>query len=207
MGGFQLLDLHDFPGQGTALVGVLDPFWEGKGYVAPSEFHRFCGPTVPLARLPKRVFTTDERLGAGIEIAHFGPAPLVRPRIGWKLIGPRAESFAQGTFPVSEVPVGGGTALGRVTIDLARVPAPAQCRLVVGAPGRPGFENDWDLWVYPANVETAVPPGVRVTSELDAAAAAELARGGLVFWLVPPAHAVPPRAHDRSAQHGHHRVQ
>ncbi|HOH65743.1 MAG TPA: hypothetical protein PLX34_16960, partial [Sedimentisphaerales bacterium] len=32
-GGFQLLDLHDFPGQGTALVGVLDPFWEYKGYV------------------------------------------------------------------------------------------------------------------------------------------------------------------------------
>ncbi len=28
--GFQLLDLHDFPGQGTALVGVLDPFWEEK---------------------------------------------------------------------------------------------------------------------------------------------------------------------------------
>src|ERR1019366_7865673 len=27
MGGFELLDLHDFPGQGTALVGVLDPFW------------------------------------------------------------------------------------------------------------------------------------------------------------------------------------
>ena len=33
MGGFQLLDLHDFPGQGTALVGVLDPFWDEKGYV------------------------------------------------------------------------------------------------------------------------------------------------------------------------------
>ena len=26
--GFQLLDLHDFPGQGSALVGVLDAFWE-----------------------------------------------------------------------------------------------------------------------------------------------------------------------------------
>ena len=24
--GFQLLDLHDFPGQGTALVGLLDAF-------------------------------------------------------------------------------------------------------------------------------------------------------------------------------------
>ena len=31
--GFELLDLHDFPGQGTALVGVLDPFWEEKGYI------------------------------------------------------------------------------------------------------------------------------------------------------------------------------
>jgi beta-galactosidase/beta-glucuronidase len=31
MGGFELLDLHDFPGQGTALVGVLDPFWDEKG--------------------------------------------------------------------------------------------------------------------------------------------------------------------------------
>jgi hypothetical protein len=40
--GFQLLDLHDFPGQGTALIGVLDPFWEEKGYVTPQEYSRFC---------------------------------------------------------------------------------------------------------------------------------------------------------------------
>ena len=40
--GFQLLDLHDFPGQGTALVGVLDPFWEEKGYVTPEEYSTFC---------------------------------------------------------------------------------------------------------------------------------------------------------------------
>jgi hypothetical protein len=40
-GGFQLLDLHDFPGQGTALVGVLDPFWGEKGYISPAEYKRF----------------------------------------------------------------------------------------------------------------------------------------------------------------------
>lgn len=66
MGGFQLLDLHDFPGQGTALVGVPDPFWESKGYVTPAEYSRFCNSTVPLARLSKRVFTTDEKLEADI---------------------------------------------------------------------------------------------------------------------------------------------
>ena len=41
-GGFQLLGLNDFPGQGTALVGSLDVFWEEKGYVSPEEYSRFC---------------------------------------------------------------------------------------------------------------------------------------------------------------------
>ncbi len=55
-GGFQLLGLNDFPGQGTALVGVLDAFWEEKGYISPEEYRRFCAPTVPLARLPKLIY-------------------------------------------------------------------------------------------------------------------------------------------------------
>ncbi|MBU6411349.1 MAG: glycoside hydrolase, partial [Verrucomicrobia bacterium] len=48
MGGFELLGLTDFPGQGTALVGVLDPFWDSKDYVTAKEFRRFCNSTVPL---------------------------------------------------------------------------------------------------------------------------------------------------------------
>ena len=32
--GFSLLDLHDYPGQGTALIGPLDGFWDSKGFVA-----------------------------------------------------------------------------------------------------------------------------------------------------------------------------
>ena len=76
IGGFELLDLHDFPGQGTALVGVLDPFWESKGYITPAQYRRFCNTTVPLARVLKRVWTTDETLSAEVEVAHFGPAPL-----------------------------------------------------------------------------------------------------------------------------------
>jgi len=56
-GGFQLLDLHDFPGQGTALVGVLNAFWGEKGYITPAEYRHFCNSTVPLARLKKCVFS------------------------------------------------------------------------------------------------------------------------------------------------------
>ncbi|MHC4325438.1 MAG: sugar-binding domain-containing protein, partial [Planctomycetota bacterium] len=73
-GGFQLLDIHDFPGQGTALVGILDPFWDSKGYIEPHEHYRYCCETVPLARMEKRGWTTEETFVAGIEIAHFGPS-------------------------------------------------------------------------------------------------------------------------------------
>ena len=32
LAGFQLLDIQDFPGQGTALVGILNSFMESKGF-------------------------------------------------------------------------------------------------------------------------------------------------------------------------------
>ena len=35
MAGFQLLDLQDYPGQGTALVGILDAFMDNKGLKPP----------------------------------------------------------------------------------------------------------------------------------------------------------------------------
>ena len=60
MGGFQLLDLHDFPGQGTAVVGVLDTFWKSKGYVTGEQWRRFCAPIVPLARMVQWVYQPNE---------------------------------------------------------------------------------------------------------------------------------------------------
>ena len=80
-GGFQLLDLHDFPGQGTALVGVLDPFWDSKGYVTAEQYRRFSGPIVPLARLERRIFK------AGDDVARPHRAGPVRSRRTWRTPG------------------------------------------------------------------------------------------------------------------------
>ena len=79
-----------------------------------------------------------------------------------------------------------GVALGRVSVSLAKLAAPRKYRLVVGIEGTP-FENDWDVWVYPPRVDTAVPAGVTVAHELDAATEAQLRDGGRVVLLVPPA--------------------
>jgi hypothetical protein len=186
MGGFQLLSLNDFPGQGTALVGVLDPFWESKGYVSATEFRRFCNSTAPLARMDRRVWTTADTLTADVEAAHFGPAPLEGAVAVWRLVGPDGRAVAEGRLPPRTIPVDNGVALGRVQIDLRTVPAPRKYRLVVGLEGTP-FENDWDGWVYPAAVKVSPSEGVLVVDDLDDKALAELEAGSRVLWLVPPA--------------------
>ena len=186
MGGFQLLDLHDFPGQGTALVGILDPFWDSKGYITPEEHSRFCNSTVPLARLAKRVFNTAEKLDADIAVAHFGPAPLQNAVAQWKLVADGGAIVATGALPATTVPVDNGIALGSISAALTQAPKrPSHCKLVVGLEGT-RFENDWDVWVYPATVDTQPPQDVRIAEALDDHAVAALDAGGKVLLLVPP---------------------
>ncbi len=68
----QLLQLQDFPGQGEALIGLLDSFWETKGILEPDEMRGFFGETVALARFEKHVWTNDETFAAKVQLAHYG---------------------------------------------------------------------------------------------------------------------------------------
>jgi len=199
MGGFQLLDLHDFPGQGTALVGVLDPFWEEKGYVTAKEFSRFCNSTVPLARLKKRVFTADEKLEAEIEVAHFGDTPITNAVVVWHLEGDVAHTAIGDRFTPRTIPTGGLVKVGGISFDLKGVTTPARYRLVAKvAQPSPGREvvgsvflidtaptNDWDIWVYPAKADITPPQNVLLTSQFDEAAQARLRVGGKVLLTIP----------------------
>ncbi|MBK9139660.1 MAG: discoidin domain-containing protein [Verrucomicrobia bacterium] len=193
MGGFQLLDLHDFPGQGTALVGVLDPFWEEKGYVTATEYSRFCNATVPLARLKKRVFTTEETLEAEIEVAHFGGTPLTNAVVVWHLQSDEAHLPARNQFDAKTIPAGGLSQVGPIRIALKHVAAPGRYRLVVNAaptsrsreaPGL-SFVNDWDIWVYPAEPKTEPAKDILVTAQFDDAARQHLASGGKLLLTLP----------------------
>jgi hypothetical protein len=198
LAGFQLLDLHDYTGQGTALVGLLDPFWEPKGYATPAEFRRFNSETVPLARLTKRVFTPDETLEAEVEVAHYGAAPLAGAAPYWKVTDARGATVAGGRWPARTIPVGKNTPLGRVSVDLSKLAAPRQYRLVVGIGGT-AAENDWNFWLQPPDSDAEPAPGVLVTRSWDEAEA-KLAAGGKVLyvprradlgWTSPPLDDVP----------------
>jgi hypothetical protein len=178
--GFQLLDLHDFPGQGTALVGILNAFWDRKGYIAPEEFRRFCRDTVPLARMSKRVWETNETLAADVELMHAGPAPLASAAPYWRLEDARGRSVASGSLPARAVPVDRGIPLGAIRIGLSRLAAPGAYRLVVGLAGT-DVENDWRIWLYPADPAPAPPPGVLFATALTPEALQRLDEGGKVL--------------------------
>ncbi len=104
--GFQLLDLHDFPGQGSALVGVLDAFWEEKGYISPKEYNHFCNSTVPLARLKKFVFTNNENFEASVEVAHFGDKPMVSIKPEWKITDKNGKVIQSAKFAKTDIKIG-----------------------------------------------------------------------------------------------------
>lgn len=154
-GGFQLLDLHDFPGQGTALVGILDPFWEEKGYISPEEFSQFCNTTVPLARLSKRIFIEGESLEVPVQVAHYGNAELIAKNAGWKLLiadrrSQIEEIVAEGKFEKQTIPLGNNHYLGTIKHAFKKTGNPRKLTIEVSVAN---FKNTWDIWVYPNSPE------------------------------------------------------
>jgi len=174
--GFQLLDLHDFPGQGTAPVGVLDAFWEEKGYISPEEYRRFCNATVPLARLKKRIFMEGETMKAAIEVAHFGAEPIIDADPGWRLWKAK-QLLVEGTFGRQDIPIGNTLALGNISHTFQKLNDPRKLSLEITING---FSNSWDIWVYPENPVTETK-NIRVCEELDPSTMRFLKDGGKVL--------------------------
>jgi hypothetical protein len=174
--GFQLLDLHDFPGQGTATVGVLDAFWEEKGYISPKEYRKFCNTTVPLARLKKKIFTEGEIMHAKIEVSHFGEKPLISVNPVWK-ITEEGRIIAEGKLGKQDISIGNAIKLGSIDYKFEKKNKPRKLSLKVILNT---FENSWDIWVYPENniIET---DKIRIVSSIDNETLTHLREGGKVL--------------------------
>jgi beta-galactosidase len=179
LGGFQLLDLHDYTGQGTALVGLLDPFWEEKGYVKADEWRRFCSPTVPLAKLTQRVFTGNDTLDATFGVAHYGSVALTNVSVKWQVFNHQGKAVLYGDLPPQRIAIGRNLNLGKASIPLSQLLAPASYRLALNVGEA---RNYWDIWVYPAKTMADPSNDVLVTSAWSEAEA-KLATGRKVLFL------------------------
>jgi hypothetical protein len=183
-GGFQLLDLHDFPGQGTALVGVLDPFWDSKPYVDAAEYSQFCNAIVPLALFKKRVFLNSEDLVFQLKIAHYGSFALKNAVVWWKLKDKYGHIKVQGVSDAADIAAGGLFDAGKHRVALDSVSTAQQLQLEAGITGTE-FVNRWNVWVYPDEERTA-PQDILITHKLDEFAMGRLKAGAKVLLLMPP---------------------
>jgi hypothetical protein len=179
--GFHLLQLHDFPGQGTALVGILNPFFESKGYITPEEFRMFCNSTVLLARIPKMVYRINEVFKADVEIAHFGEKPLKKSEIVCQVINEKNEIIRKEIFTKDKIEIGNCSEIGTYQMDLSDLTKAQKLTFEILLTDTP-YRNRWDFWVYPSSPEIK-NGNVLVTDNLDNKAEETLKSGGSVLLL------------------------
>jgi hypothetical protein len=179
--GFEMLQLHDFPGQGTALVGILNSFFESKGYITPQEFRMFCNETVPLARIPKFIYRKDEEFVADLEIFNFGKEALHNTSVLCYIINNESDTLFSQSIAKDKIERGNCIPAGSFHFKLEKIEKPQKLSFVVSLKNT-RFKNKWDFWVYPAS-DYIDKGNVLITDNLNQDALSALKNGKPVLLL------------------------
>ncbi len=165
MAGFQLLDLQDFPGQGTALVGILDAFMDSKNVVSEKVWRQSCNDVVLLAEFPKFCYTNMETFEADIVIANYSNKDY-KNKIYWTLITSENKKVESGIIP--EIYTGNGdlTSKGKIHISLNSIKVAERLRLNIRLDGT-NYTNDYYIWVYPEPKPVPVSDEIIIADELN----------------------------------------
>ena len=175
MAGFQLLDLQDYPGQGSAYVGILDAFMQSKELCTEQEWRGWCNEVVPLLIAPKFCFTNKEGLHAVIQLANYSSKSLKGKTLSWNLDGKQGMM----TLPEGE----GLINVGALDIDLSDYDKATKLKLTLKVDGT-DYRNTYDLWVYPFGVDLSkLEQKVIVTNELTDRIAQLLENGKSVLLM------------------------
>jgi hypothetical protein len=179
LAGFQLLDLQDFPGQGTALVGVLDAFMDSKQVITPEAWKQSCNDVVVLAEFPKYCWTTDEEFAATIKIANYSNKEIADGLV-WQLKTKDDVTVGEGTISGISASIGGLTTAGQIKADLASVSQPEKLSLNI-AVSNSEYSNSYPVWVYGPVKPVEQTEGIIVAKKLDMQLALQLEKGEKVL--------------------------
>ena len=187
MAGYHLLQLNDFPGQGTSPVGVVDVFWDPKPYVTADEFKSMVSPCLPLLLTSSFVWTNDSIFTGEARIANFGKSDIKKAVLKWTLKYPDGKVYAQGKLPAKDIPIGSPHSLGKIKISLKGIKKAEQMKLIFDISGT-SYRNQWDIWVYPSVLpEVNVPSEIKIVNSWNAEVKEYLKQGGKVLLLADTA--------------------
>lgn len=175
MAGFQLLDLQDYPGQGTALIGILDAFMDSKGLVTPERWRESCNEIVALAEFPHYTWTSGDNFECRFAIANYSGKSLIGDTLVTKLIVNGTPEF----IVRSTVPEGVGLVMvDSISAILPYLASPCKASLELSLSSR-GVANSYPLWIYPVDRSFDVS-GILVTDTLGTREVDCLKTGGIV---------------------------
>lgn len=164
LAGFQVLDLQDFSGQGTALVGVLDAFMESKGLIEAKAWRAFCSDTVLMARFKDYVCHANEAFEANIEIAYYRPEVIRHASLKIEMLCSNEKIYSE------EIQVGditcGHTKLHHLVVKLPTFEKTEKIELILEVAGTE-VQNHYTLWCYPESKEIDCTKDLLVSSQLE----------------------------------------
>jgi hypothetical protein len=173
MGGFQLLSLQDFPGQGTALVGILDCFLDSKGLISPERWREFCAPQVILGQFPKYVYNLGEEIPVTVSVYNYGENEL-SGKLTVSLLQ-NGKIIDEAVIPEILAPRGKLSEVASVSLKTAGADVPCRLEMVLSCKE---IINRYPIWVYPCKKEEA--ENVLVAKEFDSSVIEALQNGGRV---------------------------
>ncbi len=181
MSGYQILDLQDFTGQGTALVGILDAFMESKGLITPEAWRGFCSDCVPLARFEKYVWQEREEFTADLQLSFWDyKSGILDGGLRCTLTDEYGTEFYSEFFPVKNGETG-LLSVGKVHFTLPETDVPKVLKLTISLDiarsADSHRENTYRITVYPRHEELrGITPediyktyGVRIASSVEEA--------------------------------------
>lgn len=184
--GFQLLDLQDYPGQGTALVGILDAFMDSKNVIDRREWLHFCNDVVPLLLFEKYCWTVNDTFSARVEVANYSNKNLKGPLL-WSLADSQGKVLKNGTFK-GLISNGGLQDIGKIRIPFSGMTAPQRLNLTLSVEGTE-YQNSYPVWMYPAAGLPDPVAGIAIATRLSPQIMKDLEEGGKVL-LFPDAESV-----------------
>ncbi|MFC6861484.1 sugar-binding domain-containing protein [Zunongwangia atlantica] len=183
LAGFQLLDLQDFPGQGTALVGILDAFMDSKNVISKEKWKQSCSDITLLAEFSKYCWTTDEKFQADIIVSNYGKSSINEP-LQWSITSKDRDTIAKGQFQSKESSQGGNTYIGTIQADLNLSEKAGKLNFHLEL-NNSLSANDYSIWVYEPK-SPVVAKEILVKHNLDNELFDRLNAGGKVLLFPDP---------------------
>ncbi len=152
--GIHLLGVQDYSGQGEAIIGWLNSFYENKGFLSEKEVAGFFAPTVILAKFPKYVYTTDENYKADLILHHYNNGQFNWDYLDWKIVDAAQKTLSSGAIKLPIYPNGTVKQVGSVEFPMTSLNGKTgRFELVCTSRNQQFSENRWPLWILPTSNE------------------------------------------------------